>query len=143
MKTVLVVGSTGQQGSSVVRVLSQSGRYFSLALTRNPSTPKAKQLAALENVQLVSGDLNDRTQLQSALAEANQSAVGPIWGVFVALAFPGLGVSGAEEETQGKVRTCPQRQSHPLICSAKECSFDCCRAGHSVLYIFVCDYVSS
>jgi hypothetical protein len=61
-------------------------------------------------VQLVSGDLNDRTQLQPALAEANQSAAGPIWGVFVALAFPGLGVSGAGEEAQGKVRIQVQHQ---------------------------------
>ncbi|KAG8697681.1 hypothetical protein FRC09_007714 [Ceratobasidium sp. 395] len=73
MKTVLVVGSTGQQGSSVVKALSESGRYFCLALTRNLETPKAKRIAALENVQLVSADLDDEPQLRSVFVEAIQS----------------------------------------------------------------------
>ncbi|KAG8750788.1 hypothetical protein FRC12_012736 [Ceratobasidium sp. 428] len=102
MKTVLVVGSTGQQGSSVVKALSESGRYFCLALTRNLETPKAKRIAALENVQLVSADLDDEPQLRSVFVEAIQSGVSPIWGVFVALAFPGFGVSTSKEEVQGK-----------------------------------------
>ncbi|KAF8605806.1 NAD(P)-binding protein [Ceratobasidium sp. AG-I] len=102
MKSILVVGATGQQGSSVVRALSQSGRYHVLALTRNTSSHKAQQLAALSNVQLVSADLNHIDQLRTVFLEARDSAEGSIWGVFVALAFPGLGVNAAEEEKQGK-----------------------------------------
>lgn len=103
MKSILVVGATGQQGSSVVRSLSQSGRYHVLALTRNTSSHKAQKLVALPNVQLVSADLNHADQLRTVFLEARDSAGGSIWGVFLALAFPGLGVNAAGEEKQGKV----------------------------------------
>ncbi|KAG9128554.1 hypothetical protein FRC07_003443 [Ceratobasidium sp. 392] len=102
MKAVLVIGSTGQQGSSVVRTLSQSRRYFCLALTRNPETPKAKRIASLENVRLVSADFGNEYQLRDVFTKAEHSEFGPIWGVFVALAYPGLGVDATEEEVQGK-----------------------------------------
>lgn len=103
MKSILVVGATGQQGGSVVRALSQSGRYHVLALTRNTSSAKAQQIASLPNIQLVSADLNHIDQVRTVFLEARDSVEGSIWGVFVALAFPGLGVNATQEEKQGKV----------------------------------------
>ncbi|ELU40028.1 NmrA domain-containing protein [Rhizoctonia solani AG-1 IA] len=74
MKVVLVVGATGQQGSSVIATLSDSGDYLCLALTRNPNSQK----------------------------DARSDPSYAIWGVFVALEFPGLGVNTEGEERQGK-----------------------------------------
>ncbi|ELU43388.1 NmrA domain-containing protein [Rhizoctonia solani AG-1 IA] len=93
MKVVLVVGATGQQGYAVIHALAESNEYLCLALTRNPESPKAQQLTSFRNVKLVSADLNDIQQLRSIFKNARSSNTGEIWGVFVALAFPGLGVS--------------------------------------------------
>ncbi|QRW16947.1 NmrA-like family domain-containing protein 1 [Rhizoctonia solani] len=103
MKVVLVVGATGQQGYAVIHALAESNEYLCLALTRNPNSPKAQQLTSFRNVKLVSADLNDIQQLRSIFKNARSSTTGEIWGVFVALAFPGLGVSADGEQKQGKV----------------------------------------
>ncbi|CUA70698.1 hypothetical protein RSOLAG22IIIB_04294 [Rhizoctonia solani] len=102
MKVVLVVGATGQQGNAVIRTLSDSEDYFCLALTRNLDSPKAQRLRSFKNVKLVSGDLNDIQQLRTIFQDAKSAATGSIWGVFVALAFPGLGKSATDEERQGR-----------------------------------------
>ncbi|KAG8734678.1 hypothetical protein FRC11_003804, partial [Ceratobasidium sp. 423] len=102
MKVVLVVGATGQQGNAVIRALSDSDDYLCLALTRNPESPKAQQLTSFKNVKLVPGDLSDIQQLRTIFEDASSAATGAIWGVFVALAFPGLGKNAEGEETQGK-----------------------------------------
>ncbi|CAE6487625.1 unnamed protein product [Rhizoctonia solani] len=102
MKVVLVVGATGQQGYAVIHALAESNEYLCLALTRNPESPKAQQLTSFRNVKLVSADLNDIQQLRSIFKNARSSNTGEIWGVFVALAFPGLGVSADGEQKQGK-----------------------------------------
>ncbi|CAE6418289.1 unnamed protein product [Rhizoctonia solani] len=102
MKVVLVVGATGQQGHAVIRALSQSEGFLCLALTRNLDSPKAQRLKSFRNVKLVSADLGDIQQLRSVFEETKASVIGAIWGVFVALAFPGLGLSAEGEEKQGK-----------------------------------------
>ncbi|KDN47055.1 hypothetical protein RSAG8_03832, partial [Rhizoctonia solani AG-8 WAC10335] len=102
MKVILVVGATGQQGNSVIRALSGSEDYFCLALTRNLESPKAQQLKSFKNVKLVFGDLNDIQQLRTIFEDAKSATTGAIWGVFVALAFPGLGKSAEGEEMQGR-----------------------------------------
>ncbi|KAF8705400.1 hypothetical protein RHS03_05646, partial [Rhizoctonia solani] len=70
MKVVLVVGATGQQGSSVIAALSDSGDYLCLALTRNPDSRKAQKLKPIRNVKLVTGDLNDIQQLRKVFEDA-------------------------------------------------------------------------
>ncbi|CAE7092440.1 unnamed protein product [Rhizoctonia solani] len=102
MKVVLVVGATGQQGNAVIRAMSDSENYLCLALTRKLQSPKAQKLRSLRNVKLVSGDLNDVQQLRTIFEDAKSATTGAIWGVFVALAFPGLGKSAEGEERQGK-----------------------------------------
>ena len=63
-KTVLVSGATGRQGGAVIRhMLPKSWKLR--ALTRNPSSYAAKQLAA-QGVELVHGDLDDVGSLQRA-----------------------------------------------------------------------------
>jgi hypothetical protein len=51
----------------------------------------------------VSADLNEIQQLRTVFENAMSSSTGRIWGVFVALAFPGMGVSAEGEEKQAKV----------------------------------------
>ncbi|CAE6474843.1 unnamed protein product [Rhizoctonia solani] len=102
MKVILVAGATGQQGGSVIRALSDSENYLCLALTRNPDSSKALKLKSFKNVELVAGDLNDIQQLRSIFENAKSSPTGAIWGVFVALEYPGLGGNAEGEERQGK-----------------------------------------
>ncbi|KAG8742334.1 hypothetical protein FRC11_014412, partial [Ceratobasidium sp. 423] len=102
MRVVLVAGATGQQGGSVIRALVESEDYLCLALTRNPKSPKAQKLKDLKNVKLVSGDLNDIQQLRAIFEEAKSAPTGAIWGVFVALEYPGLGGNATSEKRQGK-----------------------------------------
>ncbi|KAH7335478.1 hypothetical protein B0J17DRAFT_77513 [Rhizoctonia solani] len=102
MKVILVVGATGQQGNAVIRALSNSADYLCLALTRDLESPRAQQLKSFKNLKLVSGDLNDIQQLRAIFEDAKSATTGAIWGVFVALAYPGLGKSAEGEEKQGK-----------------------------------------
>ncbi|CAE6474051.1 unnamed protein product [Rhizoctonia solani] len=102
MKVVLVAGATGQQGGSVIRALAESEDYLCLALTRNPKSSKAQKLKHLKNVKLVSGDLNDIQQLRTLFEDAKSAPTGAIWGVFVALEYPGLGANATGEKRQGQ-----------------------------------------
>jgi len=63
-KTVLVTGATGRQGGAVVRHMLPGG-WKLRALTRNPSSYPAKQLAG-RGVELVQGDLDDPVSLERA-----------------------------------------------------------------------------
>ncbi|MFQ5543249.1 MAG: NmrA/HSCARG family protein, partial [Nitrospiria bacterium] len=62
-ETILVTGATGQQGGTVVRHLLRQGEAVR-ALTRTPS--KATDLKQL-GVEVVEGNLSDRTSLDAAL----------------------------------------------------------------------------
>jgi uncharacterized protein YbjT (DUF2867 family) len=62
---VLVTGATGQQGGLVARMLLERGHKVR-ALTRNPSSPKAQELAQ-RGATLFQGDLEDRASLERAL----------------------------------------------------------------------------
>jgi uncharacterized protein YbjT (DUF2867 family) len=81
LKTILVTGATGKQGSSLINAILASpkaSQYLLLALTRNPDSASAKKLQD-KGVRLVKGDLNDvPTVFETAIQVAEQ----PIWGVF-------------------------------------------------------------
>lgn len=64
---ILVTGATGAQGGGVVRHLLERGRFAVRALTRNPDSARARQLAAA-GVEVVAGDLADPASLPPALA---------------------------------------------------------------------------
>ena len=89
-RTVVVTGATGKQGGAVARALA--GKGFKIrAMTRKPDSDPAKAIAAT-GAELVQGDLNDTSSLQTALTGA--------WGVFGVQNTWEAGVAGEEE--QGK-----------------------------------------
>tara|TARA_Y100001968_G_C19439290_1_gene761624 strand:- start:1005 stop:1952 length:948 start_codon:yes stop_codon:yes gene_type:complete len=60
---IAVTMSTGLQGQGVVKNLSQRNCFSIRAITRNPYSQKALQLAKLSNVEIVKGDLLDENSL--------------------------------------------------------------------------------
>ncbi|GJE93031.1 NAD(P)-binding protein [Phanerochaete sordida] len=104
---LLVVGATGKQGSAFVRaatapVSGADPAFRVVALTRSPDSPAAAALRALGDcVTVVGADLNDEKSVRAVFEGAKTD--GGVWGVFVALAFPGLGKDAAGEEAQGKL----------------------------------------
>ncbi|HZX08265.1 NmrA/HSCARG family protein [Kribbella sp.] len=66
-KLIAVVGATGAQGGAVVRAIlaDRFGEYAVRALTRNPDTPKAQELAA-SGAEVVAADLDDEASVRSA-----------------------------------------------------------------------------
>ncbi|KAI0077334.1 NAD(P)-binding protein [Panus rudis PR-1116 ss-1] len=128
-RTILVTGATGKQGRALIRALRPSSPssttnnntdntdnidtnnptttttptsdFRILALTRNPSSPTAQHLKSTEpHVQLVKGDLDDPDSVRKVFEDAGGKH--SVWGVFMVLAFPGLGASAEGEEKQGK-----------------------------------------
>lgn len=109
MKTILVTGATGHQGSAVVKSLllaspASPSAFNIVALTRNPSSEAAKSLKSLdeERIELAQCNLNDEKAVH-AVFERYKDKEGGIYGVFCVLAFPGLGKPALDEERQGKV----------------------------------------
>ena len=89
-RTILITGVTGKQGGAVARELV--GKGFTLrGMTRKPDSDAARVIAA-QGVEIVSGDLDDTTSLERAVAGA--------WGVFAVQNTWEAGVE--KEEEQGK-----------------------------------------
>ena len=74
-KIIAVLGATGAQGGGLVRAIlsDPSGEFAARAVTRDPESPKARELAAL-GVEVVAGDVDDEASLERAFAGA--------WGAF-------------------------------------------------------------
>ena len=87
---ILITGATGQQGGATARALLAAGHKV-VAMTRNPSSPKAEELAVL-GAELVQADLDDEASLRSGLEGK--------WGVYAVQNTWEAGVEGEEE--QGK-----------------------------------------
>jgi uncharacterized protein YbjT (DUF2867 family) len=70
-KTIAVVGATGQQGSGLVKAIlaDPSGGFAARAITRDPHSDKAKELASL-GAEVVAGDVDDEESLKRAFAGA-------------------------------------------------------------------------
>jgi uncharacterized protein YbjT (DUF2867 family) len=70
-KIIAVVGSTGQQGSGLVKAIlaDPSGGFAARAITRDPNSDKAKELARL-GAEVVAGDVDDEDSLKKAFAGA-------------------------------------------------------------------------
>ncbi|CAL1699637.1 unnamed protein product [Somion occarium] len=97
-RKILVTGATGKQGRALISSLRDSD-FRILALTRNPSSPSALPLKSHPHVELVQGDLDKPETIRKIFEDAGGK--GSIWGVFVVLAFPGLGANADGEEKQG------------------------------------------
>ncbi|HET9696444.1 MAG TPA: NmrA family NAD(P)-binding protein, partial [Terriglobales bacterium] len=70
-KIIAVIGATGMQGGGLVRAIlnDKNGEFGVRAITRNPNSEKAKELARL-GAEVVSADLDDEQSLQRAFAGA-------------------------------------------------------------------------
>ena len=76
-KTIFIIGGTGAQGIPVIRgILSSPTAYTIRVLTRDPSSARAKALAALSpKVHLLPGTFTSESDLRSGLTGA--------WGAFI------------------------------------------------------------
>jgi len=122
----LVTGATGKQGQAFIEAVllspSESVQDIRIvALTRNPNSQAAKKFATSNRVRVVQADLDQPESVRKAFQDASQ-ADGGLWGVFVVLAFPGLGADATAEEKQGKL--CAdlslEFKAHHLIFSSVE-----------------------
>ena len=70
-KVIAVVGATGAQGGGLVRAIlaDPDGGFAARAITRDASSDKAKELAAL-GAEVVAADIDDEASLESAFAGA-------------------------------------------------------------------------
>lgn len=70
-KIIAVVGATGAQGGGLVRAIlaDPKGGFAARALTRDPRSPKAKELARL-GAEVVAADIDDEKSLVNALKGA-------------------------------------------------------------------------
>lgn len=70
-KLIAVVGATGAQGGAVARAIlaDRSGEYAVRALTRNPESAKARELAAA-GAEVVAADLDDEASVRAAFEGA-------------------------------------------------------------------------
>ena len=89
-QTVLVTGATGRQGGAVIRRMLPKG-WKLRALTRHPDNAAAQDLAR-QGIEVVQGDLEDPTSLESALRGA--------YGVYSVQDFWAVGAK--REVQQGK-----------------------------------------
>ncbi|KAM3095856.1 NmrA/HSCARG family protein [Phormidesmis sp. 146-12] len=90
-KVILVTGATGNQGGAIARHLLQRGKFTVRAFVRDQNKPNAQSLKQA-GAELVEGDLNDRTSLDSTMQG--------VFGVFSVQTFQ----DGLEAEIrQGKV----------------------------------------
>ncbi|KAG6820506.1 hypothetical protein H0H93_016313 [Arthromyces matolae] len=103
-KVLLVTGATGRQGKALIAALhtdtTSRDQFHILALTRNARSAAAKELTLYKDVEIVEGDLDKPESIRIIFNEAKGR--GNIWGVFMVLAFPGLGANADGEEQQGK-----------------------------------------
>ena len=71
MQRILIIGSTGAMGSSVIRALvaDKSRDLTIIAMTRDPSSTQAQQIAAIDEqlIELVKGDLSDKSSVKAAM----------------------------------------------------------------------------
>lgn len=87
-KTVLVLGSTGNQGGAVARELLKNG-FNVMALTRKPDSEKAKALESL-GAKIVKADLGNVIEVGRVLER--------VWGVFSVLTMAETGVQWEQEQ---------------------------------------------
>lgn len=64
---IFVIGATGAQGLPVVRGLVEDGRYAVLALTRDTTSERARQLASLCNVTFLEGSFANEAILRTGM----------------------------------------------------------------------------
>ncbi|PAV19367.1 hypothetical protein PNOK_0430100 [Pyrrhoderma noxium] len=105
-RTILVIGATGKQGHAFIGATLSTGAASNLrilALTRSIESARSRSLDDVERVKLVEGDLDDPKSIRDIFEAEKVDGKNGIWGVFMVLAFPGLGADASGEERQGKL----------------------------------------
>jgi uncharacterized protein YbjT (DUF2867 family) len=69
-KIIAIVGATGRQGGSLIAPFLRDNTWHIRALTRDPSSSKAKELAA-KGVEVVKADVNNRDEVTISLVLRN------------------------------------------------------------------------
>jgi len=71
-KVIAVIGATGTQGGGLVRAIAADpdGGFTARAITRDPGSDAAKELAALPNIDVVQADLEDPASIEAAFTGA-------------------------------------------------------------------------
>jgi uncharacterized protein YbjT (DUF2867 family) len=69
MKTIIVCGATGKQGSAVLNRLLESKKWNAIALSRNPQSEKAMAIKK-RGVNVLKADLQDKSSLIKAFENA-------------------------------------------------------------------------
>ncbi|KAI1273129.1 hypothetical protein F5Y07DRAFT_411926 [Xylaria sp. FL0933] len=88
-KTIAVIGATGNQGSSVARTFSSLPNWHVRAITRDPSSEKAKELASL-GCEVYQADLMDVASLSRAFEGAHAIFLNTdFWAAYRASALAG------------------------------------------------------
>ena len=67
---IVVTMATSRQGRSLVKKISESGKFFVRAMTRRPTSKEAKLLGSMTNVEIVKGDLLDFDSLKTSFEDA-------------------------------------------------------------------------
>lgn len=104
-KTIAVVGATGAQGGGLARAIlaDQGGPFRARAITRDPKSPKAQELARA-GAEVVAGDVDDLESLKKAFAGAYGAfCVTPFWAHF-----------SAEKEMQ-EAKNCAEAAKHAKL----------------------------
>ena len=82
MKTITIVGATGNQGLSIADAFLPLPDWHVRCITRNPSSEKAEKLASL-GASIIKADLADIGSLHSAFVDSNVIFVNTdFWGPF-------------------------------------------------------------
>jgi len=113
VRNILIFGATGKQGSATVRQLlattTSPPDFHVWAMTRNALSPAATKLVSdidkggsADRLTLIEGDLDNAESTRTAF-DTVAEAEGGLWGVFLVLAFPGLGVNDNRERDHGIV----------------------------------------
>src|SRR4051812_39336635 len=92
-KTILVTGATGKQGGALIASLlasPQASSFHIIAVTRDSTASKARQLAALPGVSVIQGDFSN---VPALFASAGTQQ---FWGVY------SVQINSDDEERQGK-----------------------------------------
>ncbi|KAI9057818.1 NmrA family protein [Trametes sanguinea] len=111
-KLIAVTGATGQQGSSVVDFLLKEPDNFAVrAITRDPSSPAARALAA-RGVEVVKADFSSLAETSAAFAGA--------WGVFGLTQFYVHGFEGEQLHGKNIVEAAVQQGVKHLVWSTVE-----------------------
>lgn len=101
-RTILVVGATGKQGSAFIAATLSTGAASDLRILALTRSAKSHPLGEVDRVTVVEGNLDDPQSIRKIFEDEKEKGSG-IWGVFLVLAFPGLGADSSGEERRGKL----------------------------------------